>query len=172
MPPKPTRTATEKSLTNLACQVTEEKGYDLVVYGQTSAGVIAAVQAKRMGKTVIVVGPDKHLGGLSSGGLGIRLHPHGARVHGTRPERSDRCSSGDRRERCRAGRMRQLTGDFLRVSVPHGLCVHSDGASVHDSQRKRWLGRYGGCSWRHRSAGGFLRALATELDRSKTDSEV
>ncbi|MGK0239810.1 MAG: hypothetical protein ACI92G_003291 [Candidatus Pelagisphaera sp.] len=58
------------ALTNLACQVTEEKGYDLVVYGQTSAGVIAAVQAKRMGKTVIVVGPDKHLGGLSSGGLG------------------------------------------------------------------------------------------------------
>lgn len=44
--------------------------YDLVVYGGTSAGVIAAVQAKRMGKTVIVVGPDRHLGGLSSGGLG------------------------------------------------------------------------------------------------------
>lgn len=43
---------------------------DLVVYGQTSAGVIAAVQAKRMGKTVVLVGPDKHLGGLSSGGLG------------------------------------------------------------------------------------------------------
>ncbi len=44
--------------------------YDIVVYGLTSAGVIAAVQAKRMGKTVILVGPDKHLGGMSSGGLG------------------------------------------------------------------------------------------------------
>ncbi|MFZ5828971.1 MAG: FAD-dependent oxidoreductase [Planctomycetota bacterium] len=44
--------------------------YDLVIYGGTSAGVIAAVQAKKMGKMVIVVGPDKHLGGLSSGGLG------------------------------------------------------------------------------------------------------
>lgn len=44
--------------------------YDMVVYGQTSAGVIAAVQAKRMGKSVILVGPNKHLGGLSSGGLG------------------------------------------------------------------------------------------------------
>jgi len=43
--------------------------YDVVVYGQTSAGVIAAVQADNMGKTVILVGPDKHLGGLSSGGL-------------------------------------------------------------------------------------------------------
>jgi len=45
--------------------------YDVVVYGGTSAGVIAAVQAKKMGKTVVVVGPDKHLGGLSSGGLGF-----------------------------------------------------------------------------------------------------
>lgn len=43
---------------------------DVVVYGGTSAGVIAAVQAKRMGKTVVIVGPDNHLGGLSSGGLG------------------------------------------------------------------------------------------------------
>jgi len=45
--------------------------YDLVVYGGTSAGVIAAVQAHRMGKTVVIVGPDKHLGGLSSSGLGF-----------------------------------------------------------------------------------------------------
>ena len=44
--------------------------YDLVVYGGTSAGVISAVQAKRMGKTVVLVCPDKHLGGLTSGGLG------------------------------------------------------------------------------------------------------
>jgi len=44
--------------------------YDIVVYGGTSAGVTAAVQAKKMGKSVIIVGPDKHLGGLSAGGLG------------------------------------------------------------------------------------------------------
>ena len=44
--------------------------YDIVVYGGTSAGVSAAVQAKRMGKTAIIVGPDKHLGGLTAGGLG------------------------------------------------------------------------------------------------------
>lgn len=43
---------------------------DVIVYGGTSAGVIAAVQAKRMGKSVIIVSPDKRLGGLSSGGLG------------------------------------------------------------------------------------------------------
>ena len=45
--------------------------YDVVVYGGTSAGVVAAVQAKAMGKSVILVGPDKHLGGLTSGGLGF-----------------------------------------------------------------------------------------------------
>ncbi len=43
---------------------------DVVVYGGSAAAVIAAVQAKRMGKSVVVVSPDKHLGGLSSGGLG------------------------------------------------------------------------------------------------------
>lgn len=45
--------------------------YDVVVYGGTSAGVSAAVQAARLGKSVVLVCPDKHLGGLSSGGLGF-----------------------------------------------------------------------------------------------------
>jgi hypothetical protein len=44
---------------------------DIIIYGGTPAAVIAAVQAKKMGKHVIVVSPDKHLGGLSSGGLGF-----------------------------------------------------------------------------------------------------
>jgi hypothetical protein len=44
--------------------------YDVVVYGGTSAGVIAAVQAKKMGRSAVIVCPDQHLGGLSSGGLG------------------------------------------------------------------------------------------------------
>lgn len=48
---------------------TEE--YDVVVYGGTSAGVIAAVEAKRLGKSTVIVSPDRHLGGLSSGGLGF-----------------------------------------------------------------------------------------------------
>lgn len=43
---------------------------DLVVYGGTSAAITAAVQGARMGLDVIVVSPDAHLGGLSSGGLG------------------------------------------------------------------------------------------------------
>jgi len=43
---------------------------DIVVYGGTAAGVVASVQAAKMGKSVLLVCPDKHLGGLSSGGLG------------------------------------------------------------------------------------------------------
>jgi hypothetical protein len=48
----------------------EEDEFDVVVYGGTSAAVIAAVEAKKSGKSVVVVSPDKHLGGLTSGGLG------------------------------------------------------------------------------------------------------
>jgi hypothetical protein len=44
---------------------------DIIIYGGTSAAITAAVQASRMKKSVIVVSPDKHLGGLSSGGLGF-----------------------------------------------------------------------------------------------------
>jgi hypothetical protein len=43
---------------------------DVIIYGGTSAAITAAVQVKQMGKTVIIVSPDKHLGGLTSGGLG------------------------------------------------------------------------------------------------------
>ncbi|MDB4429804.1 FAD-dependent oxidoreductase [Akkermansiaceae bacterium] len=58
------------SLTTLSSFAQESHKADIIVYGGTSAGVIAAVQAKQMGKSVIIVSPDKHLGGLSSGGLG------------------------------------------------------------------------------------------------------
>ncbi len=59
-------------LTGCQCPCGFSSSYDadVVIYGNTSAAVTAAVQAARMGKSVIMVGPDKHLGGLSSGGLG------------------------------------------------------------------------------------------------------
>jgi hypothetical protein len=65
-----------KSVSNLLamlclCLGASAAEYDVVVYGGTSAGVTAAVQARRMGKSVVIVSPDKHLGGLSSGGLGF-----------------------------------------------------------------------------------------------------
>lgn len=49
---------------------TTAQQYDICVYGGTSAGVIAAYTAKIAGKSVIIVEPSHHLGGLSSGGLG------------------------------------------------------------------------------------------------------
>jgi hypothetical protein len=42
---------------------------DLCVYGGTSGGVAAAVQGARMGKSVVIAEPGKHLGGMTSGGL-------------------------------------------------------------------------------------------------------
>lgn len=44
--------------------------YDVCIYGSTSVGVIAAYSARKMGKSVILISPDGHIGGLSSGGLG------------------------------------------------------------------------------------------------------
>ena len=48
----------------------EGLNYDLVVYGATSAGVMAAYSAKMYGLHVMLIEPGRHLGGLSSGGLG------------------------------------------------------------------------------------------------------
>ncbi|MEX2174115.1 MAG: FAD-dependent oxidoreductase, partial [Pirellulaceae bacterium] len=48
----------------------KEPMYDLVIYGGTSGGVAAAVQARRMGKTAVLIEPGRHLGGLTTGGLG------------------------------------------------------------------------------------------------------
>lgn len=54
------------------CKTQNNSDYkaDIIIYGGTSAAVIAAVEAVQSGKTVIVVSPDKHLGGLTAGGLG------------------------------------------------------------------------------------------------------
>lgn len=42
---------------------------DVIVYGGTSGGVVAAVSARRMVKTAVIVEPGRHLGGMTSGGL-------------------------------------------------------------------------------------------------------
>ncbi|WP_339922111.1 FAD-dependent oxidoreductase [uncultured Cyclobacterium sp.] len=48
----------------------QNSSYDLVVYGGTSGGVAAAIQISRMGKSVLLIEPSNHLGGLTTGGLG------------------------------------------------------------------------------------------------------
>jgi hypothetical protein len=43
---------------------------DLIVYGATPAGITAAIQAKRMGLTVIIAEFGSHIGGMTASGLG------------------------------------------------------------------------------------------------------
>ena len=58
-------------LFSLAISSLHAAEHDVVIYGGTCAAITSAVQVKKMGKSVIIVSPDKHLGGLSSGGLGF-----------------------------------------------------------------------------------------------------
>ena len=44
---------------------------DVIIYGGNSAAVIAAVEVAQSGKSVIVVSPDKHLGGINFGRIGF-----------------------------------------------------------------------------------------------------
>lgn len=55
-----------------SCNRDEEKHRlaDVVIYGGTSAGVSAAIQTARLGKSVILIEPSNRLGGLTTGGLG------------------------------------------------------------------------------------------------------
>ena len=58
----------------ISCQPSEnerqtENAYDLVVYGGTSGGIAAAIQTARMDRTVLLVEPSSHLGGMTTGGL-------------------------------------------------------------------------------------------------------
>ena len=48
----------------------EPRRADVVVYGATAGGVIAAVAASREGKKAVIVEPGRHVGGMVSGGLG------------------------------------------------------------------------------------------------------
>jgi len=43
---------------------------DVIVYGGTSAGVMAAVRVAREGRSVVLIVPDGHIGGTTTGGLG------------------------------------------------------------------------------------------------------
>lgn len=52
-------------------EIKEDYNADIIIYGGTSAAIIAAVEVVKSGKTVLIVSPDQHLGGLTSGGLGF-----------------------------------------------------------------------------------------------------
>lgn len=48
----------------------ERLDVDVCVYGGTAAGITAAVSAAHKGKSVVVLQPGNHLGGVTTGGLG------------------------------------------------------------------------------------------------------
>jgi hypothetical protein len=75
--------ATTLSLTVLsAARPDETRRVDVVVYGGTASGVIAAVAAAREGKTVRLLEPGKHVGGMVSGGLGATDYGNRAAIGG------------------------------------------------------------------------------------------
>ena len=106
-----------------------EKPADVVVYGGTSGGVAAAVQAARMGHSVVLIEPGRHLGGLTSGGLGAtdignkeaiggvarefyqRIYRHYAQARGV--------EAGDRSTSTATGRRRPVDADTMWAFEPH-----------------------------------------------------
>ncbi|MEO7144812.1 MAG: FAD-dependent oxidoreductase [Bryobacteraceae bacterium] len=57
------------SLLACACALPAQTEYDLIVYGGTAGGVMAAVTGAREGLHVLLLEPGHHLGGMATGGL-------------------------------------------------------------------------------------------------------
>lgn len=55
---------------SLADAAADAQNYDIVIYGGTSAGIAAAIQASRMEQSVVLIEPTNRLRGLTTGGLG------------------------------------------------------------------------------------------------------
>jgi hypothetical protein len=53
-----------------ASAVGAQARHDVAVYGATAAGVMAAVEAAHAGLRVVLIEPGRHVGGMTSGGLG------------------------------------------------------------------------------------------------------
>lgn len=148
--------------------------FDVVVYGGTSAAVTAAVQVRRMGKSVVVVSPDRHLGGLSSGGLGwtdtgdksvigglAREFYHRIWLHYEDPEAwrwQRRSDYGNRGQGTPAADGGQRT---MWIFEPHvAEEVFEDLVAEHgiDVRRDEWLDRAGGVHVED----GRIQSIATE----------
>lgn len=53
-----------------SCSETQQQyDADILIYGATSGGITAAIQAARLGKKVLLIEPSQHIGGTTTGGL-------------------------------------------------------------------------------------------------------
>ena len=55
----------------LASPGAQEVQSDVCVYGATSGGVAASVAAARLGKSVVLLSLNNHIGGMTASGLGV-----------------------------------------------------------------------------------------------------
>ena len=101
-----------------------------------------------MGKTVVVVGPDAHLGGLSSGGLG--LHRHGEQGRDRRPG-----------PRVLSPRLEALPA-ACRVEMAEARGVRQQGTG-HAGHRRRRSGRCGSSSRTWRSGCSRISSESTRF---------
>jgi len=51
------------------CATNKENVFDICVYGESASGVMAAIQAARLGKNVVLISKNQHVGGLATSGL-------------------------------------------------------------------------------------------------------
>lgn len=64
------------------CGLYPKSKYDVLVYGCTTAGIVAGIQVHRMKRTFALVCPEKHLGGMTTSGLGWTDSKHGSAIGG------------------------------------------------------------------------------------------
>ncbi|KAL7917987.1 FAD dependent oxidoreductase domain-containing protein [Trichoderma austrokoningii] len=71
-----------RSKEGTSCSESVSATYDVVIYGSTSAALVAAIQTTRMNKTVAIVSPTNHIGGMLVSGLGWTDSKNGNAIGG------------------------------------------------------------------------------------------
>ena len=138
---------------------------DVLVYGATAGGVIAAVSAAREGRSVLLLEPGKHIGGMFTGGLGVtdtgvrggiggysrevfdRMRDHYATKYGKTSQQVKDCSEGFRFEPHVATLTLQKLLDESKIKVHFGerlAKVERDGkrlVSLTTTSGEKWTAK-------------------------------
>ncbi len=97
---------------------------DICVYGGTSGGVIAAVQAKKMGKSAVIAEFGRHLGGLTAGGLTYTDIGNKGAVGGLSRDFYRALGKHYGREEAWTFEPSVAEREYLRLAKEHGIPVH------------------------------------------------